>query len=214
MVVDPLGDVLAEAGDGDEVIRAVLDRDGARRGPADQPLAGEPASVTFSVVSSPVPRRRAAREAVAAAEARRSRHRRAAAHAGCRSSLWALDRARRARPPSGAAHGRATAPTSSSAVRRGRRSRSAYTWALAARTGGRPVIFGGAGAASLGVAVILLDEDLLHHRRGGDDLRRERRVRGDGDGPGGALLAGRPRGGDRRAGRRCRRASRRSASSR
>ena len=34
MVVDPLGDVLAEAGDGDEVIRAVLDRevlDEARR---------------------------------------------------------------------------------------------------------------------------------------------------------------------------------------
>ena len=28
MVVDPLGDVLAEAGDDDEVITAVLDRDG------------------------------------------------------------------------------------------------------------------------------------------------------------------------------------------
>ena len=37
---------------------------------------------------------------------------------------------------------------------------SAYTWALAARTGGRPVIFGGV-ALVLGVGVILLDEDLL-----------------------------------------------------
>jgi hypothetical protein len=37
---------------------------------------------------------------------------------------------------------------------------SAYTWALAARTGGRPVIFGGL-AVAVGVGVIVLDEDLL-----------------------------------------------------
>jgi hypothetical protein len=37
---------------------------------------------------------------------------------------------------------------------------SAYSWALAARTGGRPVVFGTL-ALALGVAVVLLDEDSL-----------------------------------------------------
>jgi hypothetical protein len=37
---------------------------------------------------------------------------------------------------------------------------TAYTWALAARTGGRPVVFGGV-ALLVGAAVVLLDEDLL-----------------------------------------------------
>ncbi len=37
---------------------------------------------------------------------------------------------------------------------------AAYTWALAARTGGRPFVFGGL-ALVVGVAVLLLDEDYL-----------------------------------------------------
>jgi hypothetical protein len=37
---------------------------------------------------------------------------------------------------------------------------SAYSWALAARTGGRPVVFGGL-ALALGVAVLVLDDDRL-----------------------------------------------------
>ncbi len=37
---------------------------------------------------------------------------------------------------------------------------AAYTWALAARTGGRPFIFGGV-ALAVGLAVVLLDSDML-----------------------------------------------------
>jgi hypothetical protein len=36
----------------------------------------------------------------------------------------------------------------------------AYTWALAARTGGRPLVFGGL-ALAMGVAVVVLDQDVL-----------------------------------------------------
>ncbi len=66
MVVDPLGDVLAEAGEGAEVLRATLDRsvlDQARR--TNPSLANRQASadlsVTCSVVPRTAPRRRATR---------------------------------------------------------------------------------------------------------------------------------------------------------
>ena len=61
LVVDPLGDVLAEAGDGPEVLDRDAEPRGARRGPPYQPLAGQSSNVIFAVVSSPVPRRRAVR---------------------------------------------------------------------------------------------------------------------------------------------------------
>ena len=61
MVVDPLGDVLAEAGDDATTLRVELDPAALDAGPPDQPLAGQPASVTFLVVPSSAPRRRAER---------------------------------------------------------------------------------------------------------------------------------------------------------
>ena len=56
---------------------------------------------------------------------------------------------------------------------------TAYTWALAARTGGRPVVFGGL-ALVLGVGVLLDRRVLPPHRRSRDDLRRLGGPRGDG----------------------------------
>src|SRR3954470_13439603 len=67
LVVDPLGDVLAEAGEGPEVLRATLDRhvlDPARAPHppvACKPKASRGRSVTLAVVPRTAPRRRATR---------------------------------------------------------------------------------------------------------------------------------------------------------
>ena len=185
MVVDPLGDVLAEAGDGDEVLTRRAGPRGARRGPPYQPVAGQPASVTFRVVSSPAPRRRAARAAAvraAAAPARIAASPRRPRHThGCRSSLLGARRARRARRAVGAADGR-LGPDRLARRRRGRVA-AAYAWALAARTGGRPVLFGTL-ALVVGVAVLVVDEDPLRTGAAVMTCVVARGARRDGDGAG------------------------------
>ncbi len=42
LVVGPAGEVVAELGDGDHVLAAVVDRDALERGPRHQPVAGQP----------------------------------------------------------------------------------------------------------------------------------------------------------------------------
>ena len=59
MVVDPLGDVLVEAGEDPETLVGDARPRGARAGPPDQPLAGQPAPVAFAPVAQTSPRRRA-----------------------------------------------------------------------------------------------------------------------------------------------------------
>ena len=172
MVVDPLGDVLAEAGDGDEMITR---RPGPRRS-STRPGGPTP---RWRIVDCNLLGRVLARSTpTCCAEAVVGCGRVGSGIAGLRYSglpvvLWALDRARRAgrdRAGHGRADGRQTQLSRSGAVAIA----SAYSWALAARTGGRPVIFGGV-ALVLGVGVIAARPRPAHHRRRGDDLRRSAR---------------------------------------
>ena len=158
LVVDPLGDVLAEAGDGDErARRAVLDRRSSR-GPPDQPLAGQPPAVTFTSCASCSPTGRPSRKLSTSSDGAPGSAGTAAHRAPL--TVWALADARRPRrrlcgwPPPG------LRPPALSRHRRGHR---------------RGVVHLGAGGAhrrpsgglrrrwllAVGVAVVLLDEDLL-----------------------------------------------------
>ena len=209
MVVDPLGDVLAEAGDGGRDDPGHADPDGSGRGPPDEPVAGQPPdvvlgatgrSVTLPAVPRTAPRRRAGRRDRGRAPAGRRRRLRSEAETVLAPPV--IDRAgRRARAgaeptgrvaggpgaaepevvpgPTTARRGRVDAPGPAALTSRtaGSWSRlwvavvlaglgclvaalvpvgpsyldgvgavavvTAYAWALAARTGGRPVVFGG-----------------------------------------------------------------------
>ena len=141
MVVDPRGDVLVEAGDGDEVITAVLEREVARGGATDQPVAGQPPNVTFTVVSSPAPGATCCAPAVAQQAAGSDR----SPGLGRRAAPGGALVPRRCSPGwprSGVATaGLTPEPYHDEHVSRGGAVAiaAAYSWALAARTGGRPM---------------------------------------------------------------------------
>ena len=107
LVVDPLGEVLAEAADGAEIVTAVLRAHGPGAGPQDQPVAGQPASVTFHPVSrsaAPVVapnRRRVGRAGPAGRPLPRHRSRPRSTHRRCCSPTRLPTRADRppSRPP-------------------------------------------------------------------------------------------------------------------
>ena len=87
LVVDPLGDVLAEAGDGRGASPRPRPR-GVDRGPPYQPVAGQPASVTFTAVSKPCPALPLADGRSAALAGGRGPARSAFARAPGRSAVW------------------------------------------------------------------------------------------------------------------------------
>ena len=67
-----------------------------------------------------------------------------------------------------------------------------YAWALAARTGGRPVIFGTL-ALALGLLAVWADQDIISTGTAGPDDRGRRGAGGDGDGAGEVVLRLGPR---------------------
>ncbi len=133
---------------------------GPRAGPPDQPLAGQPASVTFLVVPSSAPRRRAERPAsrgaqlLARAGSRLGPLAGSATGPGAPVAAWGLLVLAGA-----AALGAAMVPVGPAwlAGAGAVAVSAAYAWALAARTGGRPVVFG-ALALAMGVAVLVSDD--------------------------------------------------------
>ena len=171
------GDVVAEAGEGDErSSRPRLDR-GARGGPADQPVAGQSANVTFLPVPHPPRDAEPCGRPRGPALGRVAGLRETRAAPALVAGLVALAWGRRA-------------------VARGDASDRgpATSWAEAARWRSRPPTRGRSPPAPVVVRWSsagspwhrrrrdLAGPRLPHDRRGGDDRRRQRGAGGDGDG--------------------------------
>ena len=194
LVVDPLGDVLAEAGEGAEVLRATLDQQRPRGGPAHQPLPRQPKAALAPLCNlscRATDRPSTTRDAPRAGQGPRpsSRRRspdRLATRSGAREARAGSSRSpplsrARAVPDDRPVQNRLFVALWLLVVAGGLAALvaalvpagppwldgvgavavvTAYSWGLAARTGGRPVVFGGL-ALVLGVAVLLLDQDYL-----------------------------------------------------
>ena len=178
MVVDPLGDVLAEAGEGAAVLTAVArPRASSSEARTDQPLAGQPASVTFTArVHRPPPRR--------SCRAQPSRSSAAAATGppalrSCGSSpvaLWcsSVVLAGLGRDRAWRLAGLTAEPCPTSAVSRGGCGRDRRDGVLLGAGGAHrrpPVVFGRL-ALALGLPPCSRRPRPAPHRRRGPDLRR------------------------------------------
>ena len=153
LVVDPWGEVLAEAGEDAETLTVALDRDGPRRGSPHQPVPREPPSLRARYPSRPcrppppaaAPSERPAARGCAVPVAGSGSVR------GCcccssGSAAWPS-----ARPP---ARRRGSVRPAGSLVA------VTFTAGLVARTGGRTFVYG-ALALALGAAVVVTDEPML-----------------------------------------------------
>ena len=125
--MDPLGDVLAEAGDGPTVLRARLDQEALVSARATNPSLADPPSVTSSAVSGPADQ-----------QPRRS----PVATLFCALTLLGLAALVAAMVPVGPDWLDGVGAVTIAVT---------FTATLAARTGGRPVIFG---ALALAVGVV------------------------------------------------------------